>query len=230
MNALSVVSSRPLLVAIGPQAAAVVAAGHPDLELVDVIALREPVSDSELVALERIGMFDRAHVACLFDVTDESLWRSARCVADLARNSTACPVWFVCADQRWGCRPRASMRRLAAELHVCVIDPGHRALDVALMPAAALYRPGIIGFDRDVLAAIAPVGSVATLSPMAAVPRRRIDAAIMVVRATSETSLEALNDAVNWFSIAAPEATLVLAVPGIYATGSITMLEVCVQE
>jgi len=221
---LHIVGTRPLLVAIGPRAIAVTHSEHDDLELVDIIEVEDSPTPRRTAWLRSVGMFDRPHTICLFDVGDEHLWQAAAELARAAQTRSALPVWFVCADRRPHVKRAAMLQRLAAELGVCVIDPGEALLDVALMGAAALFRPGLVGFDPSALLSFARPRAV-LVHPLVR-DSQNADDALIVLRTADDTGLRDINDVVaNAQAALQPGASLFLAAPGPYARLATTMLE-----
>jgi hypothetical protein len=221
---IRVAAARPLLVAIGPRAIETARGEHADLELVDLLEVEATPAPRRTAWLRRIGMFERSHTICLFDVGDEYLWQDAAELATLAQTGSELPVWFVCVDRRPGVNRTEMLQRLATKLGVCVIDPGYALLDVALMAAAALFRPGLVGFHPSVLMSFARGGTV-LVHPLVR-GSQRTDDALIVLRTAHDTSLNQINDVVaNAHRALQSDASLFLAAPGFYGRFTLTMLE-----
>ena len=213
-SAVRVVSQRPLLLAIGPTAGALVHRGHPDLELVDLVAAESPPSADELRWLVASHLLVRSFTVVLFDANDELFWPTARVLTGEARVRATHPVWFVC-PQAPRKAPRAAMLgRLARDLEVCVVDPGERdILEVALMGVAGLYRLGLTGADIVDLARVARVGSVGYAAPREMSIDASVEGAIVVMRCSPEVSLQSINAASQSPVEKLPNADLFLATP-----------------
>ena len=213
-SAVRVISGRPLLVAIGPTACALVHRYHPDLELVDLVVAESAPSADELRWLVGSNLLERSFTVVLFDPHDEMFWPTARSVTREARIRTVHPVWFVCPEAQRNALGVAMLERLARDLEVCVIDPGERdVLDVALMGAAGLYRLGLTGADIEDLAWVARAGSVGHVAPREMSLDASVGRAIVVMRCSPEATLQAINAASQGLVEKLPNADLFLATP-----------------
>lgn len=127
-----------MIVAIGPSATAALAAGHPDLALLDA----SPIG---------VGV-------CMFDVRDEEWWaRAAERVRDLPKPR----LFVVTADPHH----RAMLGRLACTFDACVIaSRPSELLRAALLPLAGLVRPGLIGCDVGLIEEVFRAPAVAVAS------------------------------------------------------------------
>jgi hypothetical protein len=163
---ISAFGSRPLILAIGPTAAAQVRIDHSDFELVDVA-----VVDGEPGHLlyEKIDTLlylfsQRSVVVCLFDARDESWCRMASRIARLAGKLVSLPLLFVLSDPRPRLPDRCAMlSRLAQHLGACVIEapqePGG-LLRAGMLSIIGLVRAGFTGFDPADFATITKAPSV----------------------------------------------------------------------
>lgn len=213
-SAIRVISRRPLLVAIGPTASALVHRYHPDLELVDLVVAESAPSVDELRWLVVSHLLERSFTVVLFDPHDEMFWPTARVVTRETRIRTPHPVWFVCPDAPRNAPRAAMLERLARDLEVCVVDPGELdVLDVALMGAAGLYRLGVTGADIVDLARVAQAGSVGRATPREMVIDASVERAIVVMRCSPDVTLQAINATSQSLAEMLPNAELFLATP-----------------
>ena len=127
-----------MIVAVGPSATAALAAGHPDLALLDAFPIGVAV--------------------CMFDVRDEEWWaRAAERVRDLPKPR----LFVVAADPHH----RAMLGRLACTFDACVIaSRPTQLLRAALLPLAGLVRPGLIGCDVSLIEEVFRAPAVAAAS------------------------------------------------------------------
>jgi hypothetical protein len=224
-TSVRLVSSRPLLIAIGPTATEIVHRDHHDLELVDLLVAESTPSIDELRWLGASHLLERSLTVVLFDARDEPFWPTAHVVAREARLRAKHPVWFVCADTRHGAARVPMLERLAGELDVCVIDPGDGdALDVALLGAAGLRRSGPVDIDGEDIACVARAGTVGRAEPMHMSTDSSVVRARIIMRCSNEVSLSAINDASKALFAKLPSAEVFLSTP-MYPSASPLPLE-----
>jgi len=186
-----------VLVAIGPRANEGLAAGHPDLVLIDEVQPQAFV--------------------CLFDVRDEGWWWSAaQRVRDLPR-----PRWLAVAADPWAYR--GLMSGVARDLDCCVIlARPEEHLRAALLPLAGLVRAGCVGIDQCAIAEVCAPPSIALASFRVSEPtesrgaddwrRWRTDSVLIVVR-DAETSLLQINDICSRVAECHADAEIVITAP-----------------
>ena len=191
------VSSRPLLVAIGPAAVAQVESQQADLTLIDAVAVNTPVTEHEVrVWLDR-GFFDRTLTSCLVDIDAAGWHDTLAIVTHLARTRAMLPVWVTCMSRLGeGSSRLAQLRALATRFDACVIDPGTGSpLVAAVFAAAALQLPGLVCChpeDIGVVAHAGAVGRFVTELPRTLLPE--VTGAFASIEWDEKTSLHEIND------------------------------------
>lgn len=174
-----------MIVAVGPSATAVLAAGHPDLALLDDFPVGVAV--------------------CMFDVRDEVWWsRAAERVRDLPKPR----LFVVTADPHH----RAMLGRLACTLDACVIAARpSELLRAALLPLAGLVRPGVIGCDASLIEETCRAPSIAVAS-FDLDHQHPADSLLVVVR-DPRLTLHDINETLTRLAHQYPEADILATAP-----------------
>lgn len=174
-----------MIVAVGPSATAALAAGHPDLALLDGFPVGVAV--------------------CMFDVRDEVWWpRAAERVRDLPK-----PRLFVITAEP---HHRAMLGRLACTLDACVIAARpSELLRAALLPLAGLVRPGVIGCDSSLIAETFRAPSIAVAS--FDLDRQHPADSLLVVVRDPRLTLHNINETLTLLADLYPEADILATAP-----------------